>query len=109
VPPYRPKVLPSFSYYADCRTTLPTPKVRATDAIILWAAGMQACIAAVNSDKRVSMLLRGKMVWFIQLKVEENGYFYSEITNGRRVDHGKKGFLVDLVRLLRYSKNDEGI
>jgi hypothetical protein len=69
-------------------------------------AVMQACIAAVNSGKRVSMVLSGKMVWFIQLKVE-NGDCYVDIANRRRVDG--KGILMDLVRLIQYSKNDEGL
>jgi hypothetical protein len=94
------------SFVNDCRTALPTPTVRATDAIDLWAAVMQACFAAVSSSKRVSMVLSVKMVWFIQLKVE-NGDCYIDITNGRRVDG--KGFLMDLVRLLQYSKQDEGL
>jgi hypothetical protein len=86
------------NFINGCRTALPTPTVRAADAINLWAAVIQACIAAVNSGKRVSMVLSGKMVWFIQLKVE-NGDCYIEITNERRVDG--KDFLMDLVRLLQ--------
>jgi hypothetical protein len=95
------------NFVNGCRKALPTPTVRATDAINLWAAVIQACLAAVNSGERVSMVLSGKIVWFIQLKFESDEDCYIEITNGRRVDG--KGFLMDLVRLLQYSKNDEGL
>lgn len=68
----------------------------------MWAAAMQACIAAVNCSLNVSMVLSGKMVWFVRLVLEDS-VCYVEITNGRRVDG--KGFLKDRVQFLRYAKD----
>jgi hypothetical protein len=76
-------------------------RIRAQDAVNLWAAVMQACLAAVTADRKVSIVLSIKMIWFIRLVVE-HGVCYVEITNGRRVDG--RGFLNDLVRFLRYAE-----
>jgi hypothetical protein len=88
-------------FVSACRIAPPT--VRAMDAVNLWAAVMQACGCAVTSNRKLSIVLSGKMVWFVRLIVK-NGACFVEITNGRRVDG--KGFLMDIVRLLQYAENN---